>query len=99
LTGSRFVVLRGNIARLHRALIQFMLDQHTLQHGYEVTYVPYIVNSDSLMGTGQLPKFAEDLFRLEGEQEYYLIPPAEVPVTNLVRDEIVPADKLPLKFV
>lgn len=99
LTGSRFVVLRGSIARLHRALIQFMLDQHTLQHGYEETYVPYIVNADSLMGTGQLPKFADDLFRLEGEQQYYLIPTAEVPVTNLVRDEIVPADKLPLKYV
>jgi seryl-tRNA synthetase len=99
LTGSRFVVLRGSVARLHRALIQFMLDQHTLQHGYEEAYVPFIVNSASLMGTGQLPKFAEDLFRLQGEQEYYLIPTAEVPVTNLVRDEIVPADKLPMKYV
>lgn len=99
LTGSRFVVLRGSVARLHRALIQFMLDQHTLQHGYEEAYVPFIVNNASLMGTGQLPKFAEDLFRLQGEQEYYLIPTAEVPVTNLVRDEIVPADKLPLKYV
>jgi seryl-tRNA synthetase len=76
-----------------------MLDQHTLQHGYEEAYVPFIVNSASLMGTGQLPKFAEDLFRLQGEQEYYLIPTAEVPVTNLVRDEIVPADKLPMKYV
>jgi seryl-tRNA synthetase len=76
-----------------------MLDQHTLQHGYEEAYVPFLVNSDSLMGTGQLPKFAEDLFRLQGEQEYYLIPTAEVPVTNLVRDEIVPAEKLPLKYV
>lgn len=99
LTGSRFVVLRGRMARLHRALIQFMLDQHTVQHGYEETYVPYIVNADSLMGTGQLPKFAEDLFRLEGEQGYYLIPTAEVPVTNLVRDEIMAADRLPLKYV
>src|SRR5690606_22508721 len=99
LTGSRFVVMRGRLARLHRALIQFMLDQHTLQHGYEETYVPYVVNADSLMGTGQLPKFAEDLFRLEGEQNYYLIPTAEVPVTNLLRGEIVPADKLPLKYV
>src|SRR5690606_36649784 len=97
--GSRFVVMRGRLARLHRALIQFMLDQHTLQHGYEETYVPYVVNADSLMGTGQLPKFAEDLFRLEGEQNYYLIPTAEVPVTNLLRGEIVPADKLPLKYV
>lgn len=99
LTGSRFVVMRGRVARLHRALIQFMLDQHTLQHGYEEVYVPFIVNSDSLMGTGQLPKFAEDLFHLEGEQDYYLIPTAEVPVTNLVRDEIVAAEKMPLKFV
>ncbi len=99
LTGARFVVMRGKLARLHRALIQFMLDQHTLQHGYEEVYVPYIVNRDSLVGTGNLPKFAEDLFRLEGENEYYLIPTAEVPVTNLVRDEIIPAQKLPLKFV
>ncbi len=99
LTGSRFVVMRGKIARLHRALIQFMLDQHTVQHGYEEVYVPYLVNRDSLMGTGQLPKFAEDLFRLEGDNEYYLIPTAEVPVTNLVRDEIIPAEKMPLKFV
>jgi len=99
LTGSRFVVMRGKIARLHRALIQFMLDQHTLQHGYEEVNVPYIVNRDSLIGTGQLPKFSEDLFRLEGDNEYYLIPTAEVPVTNLVRDEIIPAEKLPLKFV
>ena len=99
LTGSRFVVLHGGTARLHRALIQFMLDQHTTQHGYEEVYVPYIVNRDSLLGTGQLPKFAEDLFRLEGENEYYLIPTAEVPVTNLVRDTIVPAEKMPLKYV
>lgn len=99
LTGSRFVVMRGRMARLHRALIQFMLDQHTQQHGYEEVYVPYIVNSDSLMGTGQLPKFAEDLFHLEGEQDYYLIPTAEVPVTNLVRDEIIAAEKMPLKLV
>ncbi len=99
LTGSRFVVLQGGTARLHRALIQFMLDQHTTEHGYEEVYVPYIVNRDSLLGTGQLPKFAEDLFRLEGEDEYYLIPTAEVPVTNLVRDTIVPAEKMPLKYV
>ncbi len=99
LTGSRFVVMRGRMAHLHRALIQFMLDQHTQQHGYEEVYVPYIVNSDSLMGTGQLPKFAEDLFHLEGEQDYYLIPTAEVPVTNLVRDEIIAAEKMPLKLV
>lgn len=99
LTGSRFVVLRGRLAQLHRALIQFMIDQHTQQHGYEEVYVPYMVNSDSLLGTGQLPKFTEDLFKLEGEQAYYLIPTAEVPVTNLVRDEIVAAEKMPLKFV
>lgn len=99
LTGSRFVVLRGRLAQLHRALIQFMIDQHTQQHGYEEVYVPYMVNSDSLLGTGQLPKFTEDLFKLEGEQEYFLIPTAEVPVTNLVRDQIVAPEKMPLKFV
>jgi seryl-tRNA synthetase len=99
LTGARFVVLEGGLARLHRALIQFMLDLHTREHGYQEVYVPYIVNRDSLLGTGQLPKFAEDLFRLEGENEYYLIPTAEVPVTNLVRDTIVPAEKMPLKYV
>ena len=99
LTGSRFVVMQGGIARMHRALIQFMLDTHGNKHGYNEVYVPYIVNRDSLLGTGQLPKFAEDLFRLEGENEYYLIPTAEVPVTNIVRDTIVAADKMPLKFV
>jgi len=99
LTGSRFVVMRGKVARLHRALIQFMLDQHTIQHGYEEVYVPYIVNADSLTGTGQLPKFAEDLFRLEGAHDYYLIPTAEVPVTNLVRDSILPQEMLPMKLV
>jgi len=99
LTGARFVVMHGSTARLHRALIQFMLDLHTGEHGYQEVYTPYIVNRDSLLGTGQLPKFAEDLFRLEGENEYYLIPTAEVPVTNLVRDTIVAAEDLPLKFV
>ena len=99
LTGSRFVVMSGGIARLHRALIQFMLDLHTSDHGYTETYVPYMVNSDSLYGTGNLPKFAEDLFKLEGEQEYYLIPTAEVPVTNIVRDVIVDADYMPRRFV
>lgn len=99
ITGTRFVVMKGAMAKLHRALIQLMLDQHTLEHGYTEVYVPYIVNRESLMGTGQLPKFAEDLFRLEGENEYYLIPTAEVPVTNLVRDSIVPAEQMPLKFV
>lgn len=98
LTGSRFVVMRGGVARLHRALIQLMLDQHTIQHGYEEVYVPYVVNAESLTGTGQLPKFAEDLFRLEGDHDYYLIPTAEVPVTNLLRDEIVDAGMLPIKL-
>jgi seryl-tRNA synthetase len=96
LTGSRFSVMTGPMARLHRALIQFMLDLHTSEHGYTEAYVPYLVNADSLRGTGQLPKFEEDLFKLSGEQEYYLIPTAEVPVTNMVRDTIV--DRLPLKF-
>lgn len=99
ITGSRFVVMRGEIARLHRALIQFMLNMHTEQHGYTEIYVPYMVNKDSLHGTGQLPKFEEDLFKIAGEQEYYLIPTAEVPVTNMVRDEILDAGELPLKYV
>ncbi len=99
LTGSRFTVMSGPIARLHRALIQFMLDLHTREHGYTETYVPYMVNADSLCGTGQLPKFSEDLFKLEGEQAYYLIPTAEVPVTNIVRDVIIDADDMPRKFV
>ncbi|MEN8170938.1 MAG: serine--tRNA ligase [Pseudomonadota bacterium] len=96
LTGSRFSVMTGPMARLHRALIQFMLDLHTTEHGYTETYVPYLVNADSLRGTGQLPKFEEDLFKLNGEQEYYLIPTAEVPVTNMVRDTILEA--MPQKF-
>jgi len=98
ITGSRFAVMMGRTAQLHRALIQFMLDTHTRQHGYTEVNVPYLVNADSLQGTGQLPKFEEDLFKLRGEQEYYLIPTAEVPVTNLVRDSIVDANSLPLKF-
>lgn len=98
LTGSRFVVMQGMVARLHRALVQLMLDTHTREHGYTELNVPYIVNQDSLQGTGQLPKFGEDLFRLEGEHNYFLIPTAEVPVTNLVRDEILDKDSLPLKF-
>ena len=98
LTGSRFVVMRAGMARLHRALTQFMLDTHTAEHGYQEVYVPYIVNEDSLYGTGQLPKFAEDLFKLEGEQNYYLIPTAEVPVTNLVRNEIIAEDQLPMQY-
>ncbi|OHV12957.1 serine--tRNA ligase [Kushneria phosphatilytica] len=98
LTGSRFAVMRGPIARLHRALAQFMLDMQTQQHGYEEFQVPYIVNEDSLFGTGQLPKFGDDLFRLEGDQNYYLIPTAEVPLTNIVRDEILDAARLPLRM-
>jgi seryl-tRNA synthetase len=98
LTGSRFAVMTGQMARLHRALIQFMLDMHTTEHGYSETYVPYLVNADSLRGTGQLPKFEEDLFALSGEHNYYLIPTAEVPVTNMVRDEILDAAQLPLRF-
>ena len=99
ITGARFSVMKGGLARLHRALIQFMLDLHVREHGYQEVYVPYIVNEASLFGTGQLPKFAEDLFALEGEQNFALIPTAEVPVTNLVRDEIVSAAELPLRFV
>jgi seryl-tRNA synthetase len=98
LTGSRFVVMRGQLARLHRALIQFMLDLHTGEHGYTEVYVPYIVNSDSLRGTGQLPKFEEDLFCVDRDAGYYLIPTAEVPVTNLARGEIIEADDMPLKL-
>ena len=99
ITGSRFVVLSGPMARLQRALTQFMLDTHTTEHGYTETYVPYMVNADSLRGTGQLPKFEEDLFKLGGESEYYLIPTAEVPVTNIVRDEIIDADYMPRRYV
>ena len=99
ITGSRFVVLRGVAARLQRALTQFMLDVHTGEHGYEEVYVPFIANADSLFGTGQLPKFAEDQFRLEGEDDYYLIPTAEVPVTNMYRDTILPAEALPVRHV
>ncbi len=98
ITGARFAVMRGPIARLHRALAQFMLDTQTEQHGYEECYVPYMVNRDSLMGTGQLPKFGEDLFRLDDEREYYLIPTSEVPLTNFVRDEIVEQAALPMKL-
>lgn len=104
LTGSRFVVMKGQLARLHRALAQFMLDLHTEQHGYSENYVPYLVNQDTLYGTGQLPKFAGDLFHtrpLEEEADssnYALIPTAEVPLTNLVRDEIIDEDDLPIKM-
>ncbi len=101
ITGSRFTVMKGPLARLYRALAQFMLDVHTSEHGYTEVYVPYLVNADSLRGTGQLPKFEEDLFHIprSDADKLYLIPTAEVPVTNLVREEIVPAEALPLKFV
>ncbi|MFM7119446.1 MAG: serine--tRNA ligase, partial [Gammaproteobacteria bacterium] len=99
LTGTRFVVLNGVLAQLHRALTQFMLDTHVHDHGYQEVYVPYMVNADSLRGTGQLPKFLDDQFRIVGEEEYFLIPTAEVPVTNLYRDEIVNAESLPIKHV
>ncbi|HXS21713.1 MAG TPA: serine--tRNA ligase, partial [Steroidobacteraceae bacterium] len=105
ISGARFVVMRGQVSRLHRALAQFMLDLHSREHGYTEVYVPYLVQSQALLGTGQLPKFEEDLFRVGGkgeaaaQQGFYLIPTAEVPVTNLVREQIVPAESLPLKFV
>ncbi|WP_298623252.1 serine--tRNA ligase [uncultured Legionella sp.] len=99
ITGSRFVVMKSQIARLHRALIQFMLDIHTEQHGYQEIYVPYIVNADSLLGTGQLPKFEEDLFKLTGDSGYYLTSTAEIPVTNTVRDTILTAESLPVRYV
>ena len=99
LTGARFTVLRGQLARLHRKLIQLMLDVHTRDHGYEELYVPYIVNAASLRGTGQLPKFGDDLFRLAGEDPWYLIPTAEVPVTNLLRDVILEGAEVPRRWV
>lgn len=99
IAGARFVTLKGSISRLQRALTQFMLNVHSEQHGYLETYVPLMVNADSLRGTGQLPKFEADLFKLETDPPYYLIPTAEVPVTNLVRNEIVEAAELPLRFV
>ncbi len=99
IAGSRFVALQGSMARLQRALTQFMLDLHTSEHGYTETYVPFMVNAESLQGTGQLPKFEADLFALKGEQAYYLIPTAEVPVTNLVRDEIIEDADMPKRWV
>jgi seryl-tRNA synthetase len=99
ITGSRFVSLRGDMARLHRALVQFMLEVHTGEHEYEEVYVPYIVNKESLMGTGQLPKFEEDLFKLDDERDFYLAPTAEVPVTNIARDVIFESNEVPQKFV
>ena len=99
ITGSRFKVLKNEIAQLQRALLNFMLDTHVKDHGYEEVYVPYIVNKDSLIGTGQLPKFEEDLFKIDGESDFYLTSTAEVPVTNLLRDEILESETLPLKYV
>jgi len=99
ISGARFVVLQGALAQLHRALIHFMLDLHTREHGYTETYVPYLVNADSLRGTGQLPKFETELFAVRSEQSFYLIPTAEVPVTNLARDTITEAARLPRKHV
>ena len=99
ISGSRFAIMRGSLARMHRALVHFMLDIHTKEHGYEEVYVPYIVNKASLRGTGQLPKFEEDLFKIDGEREFYLIPTAEVPVTNILRDKIVEAEEFPIKYV
>ena len=99
ISGARFMVLRGSLARLHRALAQFMLDLHTSEHGYQEIYVPYLVSAAALTGTGQLPKFEQDLFKVDGERPFYLIPTAEVPVTNLVREQILTAEQLPLRFV
>jgi seryl-tRNA synthetase len=99
ISGARFVVLNGMLAKLHRALAQFMLDLHVQDHGYREAYVPYLVQAAALVGTGQLPKFEQDLFAVRGDPGFYLIPTAEVPLTNLVRDQIVAAERLPLKFV
>jgi len=99
IAGSRFSVLKSDLAKLHRSLIHFMLDMHTKEHSYEEVYVPYIVNSQSLIGTGQLPKFEEDLFKLSGEKDFYLTSTAEIPVTNLLREKIIESKELPLKWV
>jgi seryl-tRNA synthetase len=98
ISGSRFVVMRSQVAQLHRALAQFMLDLHTREHGYTEVNVPYLVHPQALVGTSQLPKFEQDLFRVQAEQTFFLIPTSEVPVTNLVREQIVPAEALPLKL-
>jgi len=98
ISGSRFAVMRGQLARMQRALIQFMLDTHTQEHGYVETYVPYLVQYDALVGTGQLPKFEEDLFKTTTETPFYLIPTAEVPVTNFARDMIFDAEQLPMRY-
>ena len=99
ISGARFTVLRGPVARLQRALVQFMLNLHVDEHGYEEVYVPFLVKAQALFGTGQLPKFREDLFEVSGDQEFFLIPTAEVPATNLVRERIVEADQLPIRMV
>ncbi len=99
ISGARFVVMSGALAKLHRALIQFMLDMHVRDHGYREAYVPYLVHAAALVGTGQLPKFEQDLFSVRGDPGFFLIPTAEVPVTNLVRDQILDDDALPMKFV
>ena len=99
ISGARFVVMTGELAKLHRALAQFMLDLHVREHGYREAYVPYLVHAEALVGTGQLPKFEQDLFQVRAEPAFYLIPTAEVPLTNLVRDQILAPEKLPLKFV
>ena len=98
MSGARFVVMSGMLAKLHRALAQFMLDLHVRDHGYREAYVPYLVHAAALVGTGQLPKFEQDLFAVRGDPGFYLIPTAEVPVTNLVRDQILAPERLPLKF-
>ena len=99
ITGSRFSVLKSDIAGLHRALTQFMLEMHIKDHGYEELYVPYIVSSDSLIGTGQLPKFDEDLFKLEGPDNYFLSPTGEVPISNMLKDQVIDSKELPIKWV
>ena len=99
ITGSRFKVLRSEIAHLQRALLNFMMDTHVNEHGYEEVYVPFIVNKDSLLGTGQLPKFEDDLFKLDNQNDFYLTSTAEVPVTNLFRDEVIDSQSLPIKYV
>ena len=99
ISGARFVVMTGELAKLHRALAQFMLDLHVREHGYREAYVPYLVHAEALVGTGQLPKFEQDLFKVSADPAFYLIPTAEVPLTNLVRDQILAPEKLPLKFV
>ena len=99
ITGSRFSVLKSDLAALQRSLIQFMLEMHIKNHGYQELYVPYIVNTDSLTGTGQLPKFERDLFKIKGEENYYLSPTAEVPISNMLKNQILESKELPIKWV